>query len=158
MLIRDATPDDAAAACEVLRASISDLCVADHGNDPAILRRWLSNKTPENVAAWTEDASHSLLVAIEGKSIVAVGSVRDSGGITMNYVAPSARFHGVSTALLAALETRAAQRGNARCTLLSTETAHRFYLSRGYRDDGPPVGKFGSRGGYPMSKQIGDRQ
>jgi GNAT superfamily N-acetyltransferase len=76
----------------------------------------------------------------------------------MNYVAPTARFHGVSTALLAALETRAAQRGNARCTLLSTETAHRFYLSRGYRDDGPPVGKFGSRGGYPMSKQIGDRQ
>ena len=36
-----------------------------------------------------------------------------------------------------------------RCTAL---------LARGYRDDGPPVGKFGSRGGYPMSRQIGDRQ
>ena len=158
MLIRDATPDDAAAACEVPRASISDLCAADHGNDPAILGRWLSNKTPENVAAWTKDASHSLLVAIEGKRIVAVGSVRESGDITMNYVAPTARFHGVSTALVAALETRAAERGNARSCLLSTETAHSFYLARGYSDDGPPVGKFGSRGGYPMSKQIGDRQ
>ena len=108
MLIRDATPADAAAACAVLRASISELCVADHANDPAILARWLSNKTPENVAAWTRDASHSLLVAIEDESIVAVGSVRDSGDITLNYVAPSARFHGVSTFLLAALEMRAA--------------------------------------------------
>ena len=35
--IRDATPDDAEAACDVLRRSISELCVADHGNDPAIL-------------------------------------------------------------------------------------------------------------------------
>lgn len=154
MLIRDATPDDASAACAVLRASISDLCVADHGNDPAILARWLGNKTPENVA---EDACHSLLVAIEGTRIVAVGSVRDCGEITMNYVAPTARFHGVSKFLLAALETRAAERGSARCCLLSTETAHRFYLARGYRDDGPPVGKFGSRGGYPMSRRIGDR-
>jgi GNAT superfamily N-acetyltransferase len=152
MLIRDATPDDATAACEVLRASISDLCAADHGNDPVILGKWLSNKTPENVAAWTEDVSHSLLVAIEGTSIVAVGSVRDCGDITMNYVAPAARFHGVSPILLAALETRAAERGNARCSLLSTGTAHRFYLARGYRDDGPPGGKFGSRGGYPMSR------
>ncbi len=90
--------------------------------------------------------------------ILAVGSVRDSGEITMNYVAPVARFRGVSAALLAALEVRAADRGNARCTLHSTETAHRFYLRRGYRDDGPPVGKFGSRGGYPMSKPICDDQ
>jgi GNAT superfamily N-acetyltransferase len=139
-------------------ASISDLCVADHGNDPAILARWLGNKTPENVAAWIQDAGHSLLVAIEGKRILAVGSVRDSGEITVSYVAPTARFHGVSRFLLAALETRATERGNARCSLLSTETAHRFYLARGYRDDGPPVGKFGSRGGYPMSKPIGDRE
>jgi GNAT superfamily N-acetyltransferase len=129
MLIRDATPDDASAACAVMRASISDPCVADHGNDPAILARWLGNKTPENVAVWTQNAGHSLLVAIEGKRIVTVGSE-----IIMNYVAPTARFHGVSTFLLAALETRAAERGNARCSLLSTETAHRFYLARGYRE------------------------
>src|SRR4051794_30112531 len=156
MLIRDATLDDAVAACEVLRVSVSELCAADHGNDPMILGRWLGNKTPENLAAWTQHASHSLLVAIEGKSIVAVGSVRDSGNITLNYVAPSARFQGVSTFLLAALETRAAERGNARCSLLSTETGHRFYLARGYRDDGPPVEYFGSHGGYLTSRLIGE--
>jgi len=49
MEIRDATPEDADAACDVLRKSISQLCVADHGNDPAILNRWLSNKKPEIV-------------------------------------------------------------------------------------------------------------
>jgi hypothetical protein len=64
MLIRAAAPDDAAAACEVLRASVSDLGVADDGNDPGILGRRLSDETPEKVAAWTWDASHSLLTAI----------------------------------------------------------------------------------------------
>jgi hypothetical protein len=29
--------------------SIAELCVLDHRNDPAILARWLANKTPEIV-------------------------------------------------------------------------------------------------------------
>jgi hypothetical protein len=90
--IRDATPDDADAACDVLRRSISKLCVADHGNDPAILNAWLGNKQ----------------------------------------------------------EARAAERGNARCTLTSTETAHRFYRSAGYIDDGAPRGNFGTASAYPV--------
>jgi GNAT superfamily N-acetyltransferase len=80
--------------------------------------------------------------------------VKDSGEITLNYVAPAARFRGVSTAMLKALEARAAARGNTRCTLLSTEAAHRFYLSRGYAEDGAPQGKFGTNSSYPMSRQI----
>jgi len=88
--IRDAAPDDAVAACRVLRESISRLCVADHRNDPAILNAWLANKQPEIVAG----------------------------------------------------------------TLTSTETAHRFYQSAGYVDDGVPTGKFGTSSGYPMSKQM----
>jgi GNAT superfamily N-acetyltransferase len=82
------------------------------------------------------------------------GSVTDAGEITLNYVAPDARFRGVSRALLSALEARAVERGNRRCTLTSTETAHRFYQSAGYVDDGAPTGKFGTGSGYPMSKQI----
>jgi len=39
MEIRDAVPSDARAACEVLRRSITELCVADHRNEPAILAR-----------------------------------------------------------------------------------------------------------------------
>jgi GNAT superfamily N-acetyltransferase len=74
--------------------------------------------------------------------------------INLNYVSPDARFRGVSRALLCALEARAAERGNARCTLISTETAHRFYRAHGYSDEGPPVGEFGTTGGYPMAKVL----
>ena len=154
MEIRDATPEDADAACRVLRESISQLCVVDHCNDPTILNRWLANKTPEIVAAWAAQEGNSLLLAVEGDTVLAVGSVTDAGEITLNYVAPAARFRGVSRALIKALEARAMERGNKRCTLTSTETAHRFYQTVGYIDGGPPAGKFGTRGGYPMSKQI----
>ena len=154
MQIRDAMHADAAAACEVLRASITELCVADHRNDPAILAAWLANKTPEIVAGWATQPDSSLLIAVDGDAVLAVGGVKDSGEITLNYVAPAARFRGVSSALLATLEARAAARGNSRCTLLSTETAHRFYLSRGYTDDGAPQEKFGTNSSYPMFRLI----
>jgi GNAT superfamily N-acetyltransferase len=154
MKIRDAAPADAAAACQVLRRSIVELCVADHHNDPAILDRWLANKTPEIVASWIAQPSSSMLLAIEDGAILAVGSVTDAGEITLNYVSPDARFRGVSRALLRALEGRAVERGNTRCTLLSTETARRFYHSLGYAEDGPPEGKFGTSSSYPMSKQL----
>ncbi len=154
MKIRDARPADAAAACEVLRASISELCVADHQNDPEILGRWLANKTPENLVAWAADAGASLLLAVEGEAILAVGSVGNDGEITMNYVAPAARFRGASSALLGALEARAKERGNTTCNLFSTETAHRFYLDRGYVGAGVPQGKFGTTSSYPMWKKI----
>ena len=74
--------------------------------------------------------------------------------IGLNYVSPSARFRGASRALLRALETRAAERGNVRCTLTSTETARQFYLSNGYVEDGLPVGGFGTISGYPMTKSL----
>jgi GNAT superfamily N-acetyltransferase len=154
--IRDATPEDAVAACELLRESISKLCVADHRDDPAILDAWLSNKKPEIVAAWATAPGNSLLVAVEGQALLAVGSVTDAGEITLNYVAPAARFRGVSRALLRALEARAVERGNIHCTLTSTETAHRFYLTGGYVDEGAPLGKFGTGAGYPMSRSVAD--
>ena len=157
MEIRDATPGDAEAACEVLRQSISQLCVADHRNDPSILAAWLANKRPEIVAAWASQPGNSLMVAVEGDTILAVGSVTDGGEITLNYVAPAARFRGVSRAMLRALEQRAADRGNVSCRLTSTETAHRFYQSGGYCDDGAAAGKFGTNSSYPMSKRLPDR-
>src|SRR6202030_4870300 len=86
--------------------------------------------------------------------ILAVGAVTDLGEITLNYVSPEARFRGVSRAVLGALEARAAERGNTRCTLISTETARRFYRAAGYVEDGPPQGKFGTVGSYPMTKRV----
>ena len=158
MEIRDAVAGDAPAACQVLRRSIVELCVADHGNDPTILGHWLSNKTPEIVASWIASPDNSMLVAVERGTILAVGSVTNAGRINLNYVSPDARFRGVSRALLGGLEARALERGNVRCTLTSTETARRFYHANGYVDDGPLVGKFGTSASYPMSKLLAAAQ
>ncbi|MCK1544818.1 GNAT family N-acetyltransferase [Bradyrhizobium sp. 179] len=154
MLIRNAKPEDADAACVVMKRSIAELCHADHKDDPAILTRWLGNKTPEIFRAWIAQGDNSVLVAVEGGEILAVGSVTNVGRIGLNYVSPDARFRGVSRAMLRALEERAATRGNSECILTSTETARRFYLSNGYVETGPPVGEFGTTTGYPMSKKL----
>jgi GNAT superfamily N-acetyltransferase len=152
--IRDAIREDAPAGCVVMRRSIVELCAADHQNDPAILARWLGNKTVENFVAWIEQADNSLLVAVEGDGILAVGSVTDSGSIGLNYVSPAARFRGVSRGLLRALEARAIARGNRRCTLTSTETARQFYLRNGYVVSGAASRAFGTNSGHPMSKRL----
>ena len=154
MRIRDAKPEDAVAACEVVRRSILELCAADHGDDPEMVARWLANKTPENVRAWIVRPDASLLVAIEEGAILAVGMVSDAGEILLNYVSPDARFRGISRALVKALETRGRERGAAISTLESTETARRFYLSNGYIETGVATHKFGMRSGYRMTKVL----
>jgi GNAT superfamily N-acetyltransferase len=154
MEIRDAVAEDAPAACRVMRRSIAELCVADHRNDPAILERWLSNKTPEIFMSWMSQPGNSLLVAVKGGSILGVGAVTGTGEITLNYVSPDARFRGISRALLGALEARAAERGNARCMLTSTATARQFYLAAGYIEDRPWTGKSETSSGYPMAKYL----
>jgi GNAT superfamily N-acetyltransferase len=93
------------------------------------------------VASWIAQPGNNLLLAVERGTILGVGSVTDAGEITLNYVSPDARFRGVSGALMGALEDRAMKRGNARCTLTSTETARSFYQTNGYVEDGPPAGK-----------------
>jgi GNAT superfamily N-acetyltransferase len=153
MKIRRASNDDAAAACETMRRSITELCVADHKGDPAILARWLANKIPENFLAWIARPDNCLLVAVEGGAVLAVGGVTDAGEITLNYVSPDARFRGISRAMLKALEEQARERGNARCTLTSTGTARRFYRAAGYVEDAPAPFKFGMPD-YPMSKPL----
>src|ERR1700742_2802653 len=140
----NALPSDAPAACEVMRRSIAELCIADHHNDPEILRRWLANKTPEIVGGWITNTNISMLLAVEGYAVLAVGSVTDAGEVQLNYVSPDARFRGVSRALMQALEARAREKGVKTCKLISTETAHRFYRAIGYVDDGTPGGKFGT--------------
>ncbi len=49
MQIRVARADDAAEICVILQRSITELCAADHKNDPQILSRWIANKTPDNL-------------------------------------------------------------------------------------------------------------
>jgi len=152
MQVRPAIVEDAAEACNVLRRSITELCRLDHHDDPSILEEWLSNKTPDHVRSWIAHPDNCTAVAIEDEVIIGFGAMTRSGEITLNYVSPDARFRGVSKAILGWLEARARRLGNARCTLRSTETAHRFYLSSGYVRQGPPT--IGHAAGYPMEKPL----
>jgi GNAT superfamily N-acetyltransferase len=94
------------------------------------------------------------MVAVAHECILAVGCVTNSGEITLNYVSPDVRFRGISTTLLDVLERRAIELGNSKLQLESTETARRFYLARGYIEQGLAGGKFGTSSGYPMSKIV----
>jgi len=154
VIIRNAVAEDALAACQVMRRSIAELCIADHHNDPMVLQQWLANKTPDIVASWIRNPANTVLVAVEDGCLLSVGLVRSLGEIELNYVSPDARFRGISRAMMAALEARAREQGAARCKLISTETARRFYQAIGYAKDGPGIGKFGTSGSYPMSKSL----
>ena len=153
VIVRRATAGDAAEICEVVRSSITDLCVADHRNDAELLGRWLQNKTPENVTRWIGNPHNFNLLAEYDGHISAAGCVTTSGEIILNYVHPRARFQGISSCLLSALEEVIKGRGIMLCRLESTTTARRFYRDRQFVDDAPPSSKFGLTA-WPMTKLL----
>jgi GNAT superfamily N-acetyltransferase len=153
MRVRKAREEDAGEACAVLRRSIEDLCVADHGGDPSAIQAWLNNKTPENVLSWLGARGQHMVVAEEDGTILGVGSATSAGEITLNYVSPDARFRGVSKAVLSALEAYLRDQGLARSTLSSTRTAHRFYRAAGYADAGPEQ-TWGKLRCQPMARTL----
>ena len=132
MDVRLATSKDAEAACKVLRRSITELCWPDHHGDQVAIDLWLSNKTPENVAAWIEAADNIVLVAIDDQDLLGIGAMTCIGRVTLNYVHPDRRFRGVSKALLAHLEREATKLGLRELTLQSTKTAEQFYRAAGF--------------------------
>ena len=151
ILVRPAKLDDAPAMSAVLIASITELGVADHNNNPEALASWLANKTPEGVAKWFGNPSNTLQVAERNGEIAAVGCYSNERMILLNYVSPRHRFAGVSKAMLSAMEQ---QLGPGEVRLESSQTARRFYLDAGWVESGPPEPhRFVA--GYPMRKMLG---
>ncbi|RUP14230.1 MAG: GNAT family N-acetyltransferase [Methylobacterium sp.] len=153
MNARLATPRDAEAGSSVLRRSISELCHADHAGDPAIIAAWTANKTPDSWLAWLAQPGASLFVIERATEIIGVGMVDGGGTILLNYVAPEARYQGVSTTLLKAMEDASARRGLATCRLESTKTAQRFYIARGYE---PLEGAISAIMAKPLAETLAD--
>ncbi len=155
-IFRPLRPDEAAEACAVIRRSIKDLCHADHDSAPDILGPWLANKTPETVRGWIESNPSGVIGAVSPEGIGGVGGLLPGGKISLNYVAPWARFRGVSKGMMRDLEARAGAAGEAYCTLISTVTAHAFYQALGYDDVGEPVCSFGGKPAFPMQRRISE--
>lgn len=134
----------------VLIASITRLCIEDHQNNPQTLSRWLSNKSPEGVGKWFDNAENTLLVAERDGALAAVGGFSIAREIILNYVSPAHRFAGVSRALLAAME---AEMGPGAMWLTSTATARRFYQSAGWAESGE-IDQFGGMAAFRMRKRL----
>jgi GNAT superfamily N-acetyltransferase len=157
LTFRLARPEDAPAASEVICASIRHLCTADHQGDPDA--SWLSNKSPDGLAAMIDDPFATVWLAEREGSIVAVGqttrpgNAEGAGKITLNYVVPAARHTGASSALLSVMETSLAAEGITHAYLTSTETALKFYLAHGWQPSAPPrKGRWIV--GHPLEKEI----
>jgi GNAT superfamily N-acetyltransferase len=157
MLFRDAVPEDSPAMSRVLISSIASLCHPDHRGDSALVESWTANKTPENLVRWfTNPANHMYVMEEEGE-ILCVGAFSNRGEIQLNYVAPKARFSGISKTMLGHLEDEMRELGISDAFLTSTETAHRFYLSAGWTDvlsGGSDGEMFGLTRVYPMAKTL----
>lgn len=118
----------------MVRRSIVELCARDHENNPLWLDQWLANKTPETMAGWIADPNNRMFVAVADGAVLAAGCVKVTGDIVLNYVSPDCRFMGISRAMLQRLEDTARGYGHCRVRLISTVTAHDFYLRAGYID------------------------
>lgn len=150
--VRKARPEDAHEISKVLIDSIRQLCAPDHRNDPAAIEAWIANKSPDQVAVWLA-GQHGVRVALDGEKIAAVGAISEKGEILLLYVAPRYRGAGHSKTLLQVLETELAEAGHDEVRLVSTRTAHGFYLSQGWENVGPEVACFRTRG-QPMRKRL----
>jgi GNAT superfamily N-acetyltransferase len=142
LIVRKGVARDAEEACRVVRRSIRECCLEDHGNDSAILDSWLGNKTPANVKSWFASEGYAL-VAERDDEIVGTAMLTADGTILLFYVLPEARFAGIGKAMLRAVEAEASKRGLSRIELGSTKTAYSFYLRNGYTDTGVEESAFG---------------
>ncbi|MBX8813191.1 GNAT family N-acetyltransferase [Pseudochrobactrum algeriensis] len=154
MLIRVASAEDAAKVCTVLRRSITELCAADHQNDPQILSQWLANKTEENLRAWIAREGQVYLVAeIDGR-IAGVAAVSATDGVLLNYVSPDYQYRGVSKALMAVSEGWLKGQGQVVSRLTSTATAKQFYEKLGYLPEGDAKTGRSGMPSFPMKKLL----
>jgi GNAT superfamily N-acetyltransferase len=130
----------------LLRNSITQLCVADHQNDPVALEQWLSNKTPEHFLQWLANPETWIVVAEVESVLCGVGALRRNGDLDLCYILPGRERLGIGRAILSALEAQATSWGLGRLHLISTLTARHFYERHGFvLSDEESASKFGLR-------------
>lgn len=138
---------------EIMTASVTELCSADHHDQPDNIAQWVANRTPEGVARMMARPDQQFLVADRSGEIAAVGAFNAEALVLFNYVAPTHRFQGVSRALMAHIEQELRAAGHEEARLLSTATARRFYLEGGWMEDGLPLVE-GFSTSYPMRRRL----
>jgi len=145
--IRQATPNDAPAVCELLRRSIEEGCVVDHGGRPEILQAWLGNKTTQNVLGWLSSSSNFAVVAERAaagtREVVGFGLLNQAGKVPLCYVRPDLLRNGVGRGLLHALEAQARAWSISKVHLQSPGSASGFFERLGYVNAGKDKACYG---------------
>src|SRR4051794_3964273 len=90
-IVRPAEPQDADAAIDVVRRSITQLCVADHHHHGETLAIWLENKTRGNFLAWISNVDNFCVVAESNLRLSGVAVLQRQGEILLFYLAPGAQ-------------------------------------------------------------------
>jgi GNAT superfamily N-acetyltransferase len=152
--VRRAEESDAAAAIDVVRRSISQLCVADHRNDESTLTTWLANKTSQNFLTWIANTDNFCVVAESNNRLAGVGVLQRTGEILLFYLDPGAQRQGIGRIIHAALEAKANEWKLASLHLDSTSLARPFYEALGYRAIGAAVPRFGVLQCFPYAKRL----
>ncbi|WEK04232.1 MAG: GNAT family N-acetyltransferase [Candidatus Devosia phytovorans] len=132
---------------ELRRASIRDLCRADHAGDPAAIADWVGPN--DKFTRLLEKPDIRLVVAEIDGTIAGLGGIQGDT-VTLNYVHPDFRFRGVSKALMVTLEEMRVAAGVTTGRLHSSATALRFYHAIRSQDAGP----FDPATGQPMTKRF----
>lgn len=154
VVVRAASLADSERALDVVRQSITQLCVLDHKHEPATLERWLANKTPEGFARWLAQPDGLLVVAELDGIVRGVGNVVKAGKIHLCYVEPGFERAGLGAAILSALEAQARAWGLSELALESSNNARGFYARHGYQPAGCAADRFGVLQCHPFKKTF----
>lgn len=157
LTVRVATEDDAESAVDVIRRSISELCTADHRDDPEALADWLANKTVPNFRRWQASPGQYTVVAEVDGTLCGVGMLSADGEVRLCYVHPRFTRRGAGGGLIRAMETHADGLGLTRLHLDATVSAMRFYEAMGFRESSPSTAVSDGSESHPYEKQIGAR-
>ncbi|MEO7323212.1 MAG: GNAT family N-acetyltransferase [Dokdonella sp.] len=152
--LRQANPGDADAVTDVVRQSITQLCEADHQNDPHTLATWLANKTPQRFLAWISNPDNFCVVATIDDRVSGVGLLHRKGEIRLFFLAPGAQRQGIGKEIHAALEQKAIEWSLKNLHLESTFAACKFYEALGYQSTGAATVRFGVFACYPYEKYL----
>jgi len=152
--VRCARPEDADAAADLLRRSITELCAADHRGDADTLSKWLANKTPSHVLEWLANKDQYCVIAENDSRLLGIGLIHRSGEIRLCYLAPGNQGRGIGKAICLALETQARTWGLRELRLESTLSARSFYERLGYRAAGAATRGFGLSHCHPYAKTL----
>jgi GNAT superfamily N-acetyltransferase len=152
--IRPAEQKDAAEAVDVVRRSISELCVLDHRNDPDTLHAWLANKTEKNFLTWISNPDNFCVIAEADGRLLGVGDLHRRGEILLFYLRPGTQRQGFGRMIHDVLAKQASEWELKSLYLESTAMARPFYASIGYRPAGEPVARFGVLESFPYVKQL----